>query len=247
MKKWKMIFFIIMALLIISSFVYGEGYSTNVNEGFRDKLASIISNPFISTLFLTLGFVGMVIEIFTPGFGIGGVISIVFFGLFFGGNIIAGNSHWASLLFFIIGLILLVVEAMVPGFGLPGISGIIMLAVGIIMATGDISSAVMSLSVALMVTAVVAVVFIKIGYKSPLFNKIVLETKFTKEKGYNSSSLQEQLLDKEGVAITDLRPSGIIEIDGTRIDALSEGNYIDRGAQVKIYKVEGSKIFVRRL
>ena len=59
--------------------------------------------------------------------------------------------------------------------------------------------------------------------------------------------MQEQLLDKEGVAITDLRPSGIIEIDGTRIDALSEGNYIDRGAQVKIYKVEGSKIFVRRL
>ena len=56
-----------------------------------------------------------------------------------------------------------------------------------------------------------------------------------------------EYLDKEGIALTDLRPSGVIEIGEEKLDALSEGSYIQKGSQIKVVKVEGSKIIVRRL
>ena len=110
----------------------------HVEESLQVKLAKYISNPYISSLLLTIGFVGLVIEILTPGFGIGGTISIIGFGLYFGGNILAGNSHWTSLILFVTGLILLVIEAMIPGFGLPGISGIILVLIGTVLAMGSL-------------------------------------------------------------------------------------------------------------
>lgn len=218
-----------------------------VEEGKGIKVAKFVTNPYVSTLLLTLGFVGMVIEIFTPGFGIGGIISLIGFGMFFGGNIMAGNSQWTSLVLFVIGLILLVIEGMVPGFGLPGISGIILIIAGIILAMDSFTGAIISLSVAIIVTTVISIVLIKYGYKSPLIGKAVLSKSQRNEDGYVSANPKAEFLNKEGIAITELRPTGIVDVDNHRIDALSEGNYIDKGSKIKVVKVEGSKIIVRRM
>lgn len=217
-----------------------------LEEGMELKLAKILASPYMSTLLLTIGFVGMVIELFTPGFGIGGTISIIAFGLFFGGNIIAGNSQWTSLAIFVTGLILLIIEAIVPGFGLPGISGIILVIAGTILAMGTITSALVSLSIAIILTAIITILLIKLGHKSPHLEKIVLTTHQKDEEGYLSASTKEEYLGKEGMTVSELRPSGIIEIDGKRLDALSEGSFIPKETPIKIVRVEGSKIFVRR-
>lgn len=231
---------------ILSHFHIPYNNIVQVEEKTELKLAKILANPYMSTLLLTIGLVGMVIEIFTPGFGIGGTISIIAFGLFFGGNIIAGNSQWTSLVIFVTGLILLVVEAIAPGFGLPGISGIILLTVGIILAMGSLTTALVSLSIAIIITAIITVLLIKLGYKSPLLNNIVLTTHQKDEKGYLSSKPKDEYLGKEGVTISGLRPSGIIDIDGKRLDALSDGSFIPKEAHIKVVRVEGSKIIVRR-
>lgn len=218
-----------------------------VEEGTEVKIAKFLSNPYISTFLLTLGFVGMVIEIFTPGFGVGGTLSIIAFILFFGGNILAGHSEWTSVFLFVAGLILLIIEVMVPGFGLPGISGIILVSIGIIFSMGSLSTAILSLSVAFIITVIIVIFLIKHGYKSPFLSKIVLSTEQKNESGYTSSNPRKEYLDKEGISVTELRPSGVIEIGGQRVDALSEGGYIEKNKKVKVVKVEGSKIFVRRL
>ncbi len=218
-----------------------------IEEGMEVKVAKFVSNPHISTLLLTAGFIGLLIEIFTPGFGIGGTLSIIAFGMFFGGNILAGHSQWISLILFITGLILLIIEGMIPGFGLPGISGIVLLIVGIVLAMNSVTNALMSLSIAIIVTTIIAIILIKLGKKSPIFNKIVLETEQENEKGYLSSFTKDEYLGKIGVTVTELRPSGIIEIEGKRIDALSEGNYIEKETPIEVVRVEGSKIFVRRM
>ncbi|WP_077367971.1 NfeD family protein [Anaerosalibacter sp. Marseille-P3206] len=218
-----------------------------VGEGPEIKIAKFISNPYISTLLLTLGFVGMIIEIFTPGFGLGGTLSIVAFGLFFGGNILSGNSQWTSLILFITGLILLVIEGMVPGFGLPGISGIILVALGVVLAMKSLQSALMSLSVAIIITTVITIFLIKYGHKSPHLEKIVLSSQLKTEKGYTSAKSKADYLGKEGITVSELRPSGIIELNGERIDAISKGEYIEKGSKIEVVKVEGSKIFVRRV
>jgi membrane-bound serine protease (ClpP class) len=217
-----------------------------VEEGMELKLARNLASPYISTMLLTIGFIGMVIEVFTPGFGVGGTVSIIAFGLFFGGNIIAGNSQWTSLAIFVTGLILLIIEAMVPGFGLPGISGIILVIAGTILAMGTLTSALMSLSIAIIITAIITILLIKYGHRSPLFDKIVLTTHQKDEEGYLSSTTKDEYLGKEGVTLSELRPSGVIEIDGKRLDALSEGSFIPKGTLIKVVRVEGAKIMVRR-
>lgn len=232
---------------ILDNFNISYNSIVQVDESLELKFAKLLANSYISTLLITIGLIGFVIELFTPGFGIGGIISIISFGLFFAGNILAGNSQWTSLIIFVIGLILLVIEAISPGFGLPGISGIVLIVVGIVLAMGSIQSAIMSLSVAIILTAIITILLIKQGRKIEVFNKIVLSTKHDDEGGYFSAPPKYEYLDKEGIALTDLRPSGIIEIDEEKLDALSEGSYIQKGSKIKVVKVEGSKIIVRRL
>lgn len=217
-----------------------------VEEPLEVKLAKVLSSPYINTLFLTIGFVGMIIEIFTPGFGIGGTVSIIAFGLFFAGNILAGNSQWTSLAIFITGLILLVVEAIVPGFGLPGISGIVLVILGTVLAMGSLVSALMSISVAIIITTIITILLVKHGRRIPHLENIVLDTSHEQEE-YEVPAGYDEYLGSKGVSISELRPSGKIEIDGRRLDAISEGAFIPRGSDIEVIRVEGTKIIVRRV
>lgn len=217
-----------------------------VDESFAVKLSRYISNPYFSSLLLSLGLVGLIIEIFTPGFGFGGSISIIGFGLFFGGNIMAGNGELTSLVLFIIGLILLVIEGIVPGFGLPGIAGISLIGLGIVLAMDSLSLALYSMSLAIIVASIFTVVLVKLGYKSKALNKIILKEEIGSEGGFISSPKLDQLLGKEGKSLTELRPGGFIDIDGSKYDGISEEAFIEAGKDIKVVRVEGSKIYVRR-
>lgn len=232
---------------ILEEFSISSKGIVEVKEGLAMKFSKLISNPYISSFLLTLGFVGMVIEIMTPGFGFGGTISIIGFGLYFGGNILAGNSQWTSLILFITGIILLIVEGIIPGFGLPGIGGIIFIVIGTILAMNSLAVAILSLSIAIIISTLLTILLMKLGYKSKLFNAIVLNTSHESERGYLSVDSMDKYLNKEGTTLSGLRPAGFIDIDGERVDVLSEGGFISKDSQVKVVRVEGSKIFVRRV
>ena len=232
---------------ILQYFNLANAKITNINESFQMKLTKYISSPYISSLLLSLGFVGLVVEILTPGFGIGGTVSIISFGLYFGGNILAGHSQWTSLALFVTGLVLLVIAGIIPGFGLPEISGIVLVLVGTVLAMDSLSVALVSLSTAIIITTITTIVLMKLGFRSKMFNKIVLNTNHQSEKGYLSSDSKSEYLDKEGISLTELRPAGFIIIDEIKLDALSEDGFISRDTPIIVARVEGSKIFVRRV
>lgn len=228
-------------------------FNVNYNEVIKietdlgTNIAKYIANPYISTLLITLGFLGLVIELFTPGFGAGGTLSLISFSLFFGGHIIAGSTGWGVIIIFLAGIALLLIEATIPGFGIPGIGGLVCIIASIILTTGSIEKAIFSLSIAIILTVILTVVLIKYGQKSPYLDKIVLRTKQKNEKGYVGVESKIEYLGKEGIAISLLRPAGIIEIEGNRIDAVSEGAFIEKGAKIKVIKVEGLKVIVRKI
>lgn len=218
------------------------------DESYQVKLAKYISNPYINSLFLTIAFIGLVIEIFSPGFGVGGTVSIIGFGLYFGGNILAGHSNWTSLILFITGFILLIVEAIVPGFGLPGISGIILLFTGIIMAVSSWSVALFSLSVAIIATAIITFILVKLGYKNKMFDKFILSSNDKEENEIMVDEFSKNdLIGVEGRSISILRPSGFIEINGSKYDAISEDGFISLDSEVVVSKIENNQIYVRRI
>lgn len=210
------------------------------------KFASFISNQAVSSLLVMIGMIGFVVEIFSPGFGLGGTVSIISFALFFVGNIAAGNSNWTALAVFILGLILIIVEIIVPGFGVPGISGIAFVIIGIVLAMENIQVAVVTLIAAIVVTMIVMTWMIKRGYKSKFVDSVTLHKSATSSEGYLSVDTSPFSEGDLGIAITDLRPSGFISINNEKTDALAYEGYIEKSSTIEIVKIEGQKIFVRR-
>lgn len=210
-------------------------------------LATLISKNWVTTLLIVLGMAGAVVELFTPGFGVAGAVSVLAFGLFFIGNMLAGYADFLALGLFVLGLLLIVLEGVVPGFGLPGISGIICVILGLILAMESWEAALSTMAIAMVITAILTVFLIKKGLRSPFIEKVTLQEISSKERGYISNKVPDVLPGDMGIAVTDLRPAGFISIDGTRYDALSEGGYIDKSQTVQVIRLEGAKIFVRRI
>jgi membrane-bound serine protease (ClpP class) len=78
--------------------------------------------------------------------------------------------------------------------------------------------------------------------------QLTLKKSLPVEEGFHSEkSGLDYLLNKEGVALTNLRPSGTVVIDGKRFDVVTEGEMIDKNTPVKVAKIEGSRIVVKTL
>ncbi len=152
-----------------------------------------------------------------------------------------------AIILFIAGFILLGIEMVIPGFSVPGVSGIICLVIAIFLVSDSfIEGAV----IALIILALLGIMFaIILGLlsKAKLKSPIILKDEQNKEKGFISSNDLKYLLGKQGIAITDLRPSGTANFDGIDFDVISEGKYISKDTRLVIYKVQGSKLIVKQL
>ena len=80
--------------------------------------------------------------------------------------------------------------------------------------------------------------------KSTAFNKLVLSESEHAEKGFVSYPSDKDLVGKEGIAFTTLRPGGTAEINGRRIDVVAESEFITQGTKIKVVRVEGIKVVV---
>jgi len=75
-------------------------------------------------------------------------------------------------------------------------------------------------------------------------SRIILRETESNEAGYRSTQDTEIFLGKEGVTTTVLRPTGMAEFDGVKLNVISEGEFIPAGSKVRIVRVEGSRILV---
>lgn len=219
-----------------------------LSPSFQLRLASMVTSTMATSILLTLGFIGAIIEILTPGFGLGGVISLTAFGLYFGGVLLAGFSSWIVLVIFIVGILLLFVEVLAPGFGVPGVLGIVAVFVSIILASSSMEQALISLLIAIILTIVAVILLFRYAPRNnKFFDKITLSTSLNTSSGYVSSEDYKSYVGKIGVTITPLRPAGSIEIDNRRLDVVSENAYIEKDVKVEVIKVEGNRIIVRKI
>ena len=217
----------------------------NVDETFLEKLARFLTNPVVIPILLTIGLLGLVIELFSPGFGIPGIVGITSLILYFFGHAVAGFAGYEALVLFFIGFILIILEFFVPG-GIIGSVGLITVIGSLFMATDNNTLIAVSLLIAVMVSLIVSILLVKVFNKNmKFFKKMVLRDATTTEEGYVSNVNRVELLGKIGTALTPLRPAGIAYIDDERVDVVTEGSFIDQDSEVIVVKVEGSRIIVR--
>lgn len=151
---------------------------------------------------------------------------------------------------FLLGLVLLIVEVFMPGFGLPGISGIVLEIICIAL-TYFAHGSMAALGVTLIILAVVAITIslaLRSANKGRLSKSAVILTETERvEDGYVAAKDMDVFLGKTGTASTVLRPTGMAEFEGVKLNVQSDGEYIGKGETVRVDHVEGAKVVVRRV
>nr|WP_313771796.1 nodulation protein NfeD [Neobacillus niacini] len=224
---------------------YSEGDIRPLELSFAEKIARFITNPYVYSILLTIGSLGLVLELYSPGFGIPGFMGLSSLLLFFYGHLVAGLAGYETLILFIVGLGLILLEFFIAG-GIAGAIGFVAIIASFFFAAENPLHMGISMVIAISVTILVSILLIKVfGKKMSLFNRIILTESTNTESGYVSNINRSELVGLDGYVLTVLRPSGTILIENERIDVVSEGAFIDKGAKVKVVKVEGSRIVVR--
>lgn len=163
-----------------------------------------------------------------------------FMGLF---SFIEGIETLQAILF-IVGLLLLIAEMFMPGFGIAGISGLVLLVLGIILTARTALEAVVMVVILILLIAIVLAVILYSAKKGKLSKKLILWSAAKHEQGFTTSEDKSDLIGKEGVALTVLRPAGTGEFEGRRLDVVTDGSFVEQGTRIKIVRTEGRRIVV---
>ncbi|UMZ72898.1 NfeD family protein [Natranaerofaba carboxydovora] len=213
-----------------------------------ERLARFLTSPVVASILMSIGMAGIIIELTSSGFGIAGAVGLLSFALFFGGHIFAGLAGYEVLLFFALGIILLLIEALAAGFGVFGLLGLVSSGFAIVLSAESTEQGLMILLYSILGTIVVLVVAFRFIVRSKFLDRIILKHTEDKDQGYVGTNVTyKDFLNKEGVTETPLRPAGTAIIEGDRVDVVSEGGYIPGQSKIKVVKVEGSRIVVRKI
>lgn len=254
--KWKMADYVAPTLsAFLDSLGYGDEEIIYTEENTAETVVRFLTNPIISSLLLTFGFLGLFFEFQQPGWGIPGTVGLVCLILFFGSHFIISLASSFEIILFVVGVGLLLLELFViPGFGITGIAGLIFIFASIFMSLigefetvtmPDLTSAGIRVISAFLVTIFVAIIAVRFLPRTGFWQRISLAEEQKHEAGYTVNVDYKKHVGKVGVAITPLRPSGVGQFGEERLDVVSEGGFIEVNTPIKIVRTEGYRLVVR--
>lgn len=229
----------------------------NNESNWAENVVKFLNNSLVSSILIMIGIFGLIAEVKTPGWGVPGTAGVIALALFFGSSYILQLASTLDIILFIIGLILLAAEIFViPGFGVAGIGGILLILISLFLSLTpsgpffnfeSISLAFVQLAGALAAAFILILVLAKFLPKSRSFSKLILDESEKSEKGFVSYPSEKNLIGAEGVALTTLRPAGTAEINGKRVDVMTDSEYVQQGSRIVVERVEGIKVVVKKI
>lgn len=222
-----------------------------LNPTWSENIVRFITHPVTSSLILGIGFWAIILALRMPGIGLPEIVGISSILLFFWGHKLAGLAEWLDLFLILLGIILILIELLLlPGFGITGGLGIVSLFAGIILIlirhpiyppVKELKQAFNILFSSFIITFVLFLISLKIITKTKALKHIILETE-------SVGKIEPQILEiQEGIAISDLRPSGKAKFGHKIYDVQTDGEYIEKGEKIKTIKIEGNIIKVRKV
>jgi len=157
------------------------------------------------------------------------------------------NMDILAIICFLLGLVLVIFEMFTPGFGVAGASGAVLLLLGILQTAKSLFQAVLILLIILIILGIAFSIVLNSALKGRLSKSLVLTDSLQKELGYIGTEDMDFFLDKEGTAVTVLRPSGTADFNGIKLDVVSQSEFIPNGSKVKVIKVEGRRVVVSKV
>jgi membrane-bound serine protease (ClpP class) len=246
---------LMLPLLLSPAVALGKTLTPVLDPAWTEQVLRFLTSPIISPLLLSIGVLGLLFEVKAGVFGLGGLLSLVSLGLFFGSSFALGLAGWEVVLLLGLGLLALAVEAFViPGFGAAGILGATALAAAIVLAliggsptTADVMQAFAVLGASVVITLAVAYAWLRHLPSSGRFSGLFLRGGAAQADGYVAALRRGDLVGLDGVAVTDLRPAGAAQFGVERVDVVTEGEYVPQGTPVRVVRSEGYRHIVRGL
>lgn len=231
-----------------------------VKMQWRERLVNFIANPNIAFLLISIGSLGLIFEMMTPGLIGPGVAGVICLGL---GFLALGNLpfNWAGIAFIVLAIVLAALEIFVSGFGALGIGAVASLIIGGLLLFGSfggggIPANFTEVSVSLWVLAGVGgVLALAAGY-------LVLETVMSRsgsrwaaagrggvELGDSDGRSETgRLIGQTGVVTSGLQPRGIVTLGNETWSAVSnDGLSIPAGRRVQVVDVQGLLLTVAEI
>jgi membrane-bound serine protease (ClpP class) len=226
-----------------------------------EKFIGFMVNPIVSGILIMMILGGIYFEMQSPGIGFALLVAIVGAVLYFSPLYLEGLAANWEILIFVIGLILIALEIfVVPGFGITGISGITLAFSGLVLSllknvnfTFDgVNSNDLLIAVSTVLVGSIGGIGLAIYLSQKLFttetgrfSHLSLKEVMSKEDGYLGVDPELMFLKgKIGIAVTTLRPSGKISIEGKNYDAMAISGMIEKGTKIVVSKVESAQLYV---
>jgi membrane-bound serine protease (ClpP class) len=214
-----------------------------------ERVVRFLTHPAVAPMLLSLGFLGLLVEIKTPSFGVAGAVGAASLAAFFGSHLLLGLAGWEELILLVAGIVLLAVEMFVlPGLTVAGVFGVLAILGAFYLAmvshlatTADYMSALGVFSLSLIVVIVAGWALLRHLPRSGRFSRsgLMLGEATSGETGYLSAAIRPELVGAVGVALTDLRPSGAGRFGAERVDIISDANWISAGTPVRVVRSDG--------
>jgi membrane-bound serine protease (ClpP class) len=224
-----------------------------------ESLALWLINPAVSGILLLVIFGGIYFEFKAPGTLLPICASILAALLYFAPLYVEGLAANWEIALFVVGLVLIIVEIFVtPGSIIIGVAGILATITGLALALvrnidfdftfvapGALAYAFLMVTVAMALPLIFIMIFGKTMFNSAVFKNISDVGEMKSSKGYSiKDKLLHSMVGETGIAVTNLRPAGKIEINNERYDAITDGGFIEKGQAVKVLRLQATYLVV---
>ncbi len=215
---------------------------------------------------LVVGFLLLLVEIKTPGLGLPGLLGVAFLALALFYSYLVGLAEVTEILVFFLGLAAIAVEIfLLPGTVVFGVVGFLCLVLALVLSRqsfvlpsnaveeGILLSNLANLTLLFVLVLVLGATLWRLLPRVPWFNRVFLVPPGPGQEPASNSvasglGLRHDrlvgLVGRTGTAVTTLRPTGTMAIDGDRIDVVTEGEFVESGAAVRVLYVQGNRVVV---
>jgi hypothetical protein len=235
-----------------------------IEPSWADDLIDYLAQPHVAGTLLFFGGFALIVELSSPGLGVGAFTAAVCFVVFFWSQFLHGTADWLEILLFLTGIACVALEIFViPGFGIFGLGGAALVVMSLILASqtfilpqNDYQLQQLPRS---MMTVLGAAAGVTVGLfvlrrfmdRTPVVRRVLLKP----PEGEELDDLERRealvdyahLLGREGVAETQLVPAGKAMFGDDIVDVVSDGLVISKGARIRVEEVHGNRVVVTAL